>query len=346
MICRVGVRTTALHYAASEGATESLRQLLETDIDVTAQDINGHTALLLACSSVCNNTACVQLLLERLTPDADELVQCAFFAAGGGRLETLQLLVQDYSVSVQSQYQSWTLVHSAAAWHRLNCLGYLLSNGASAKHELDNSTDHKSALALALTEQTELPESLQIDLSRPMRHGEAAMQDRDAVVSLLLTHGAAFADELRDPDLSCVTDYAAKLRSELEQSKATLAVMHARMQQDDSAASHNAIAECSGTELSNGSIDGNNNATVKLQLVHAETGVRGSKLYSLDLALLAELHKTCGGEMPSVLLNLIQPPQGFSDASANSSSSDATGLTSSSTQSGAAPIQLLKYDGT
>ena len=321
-------RGTVLHAAVDYECPDSLPQLLTSNVDPAAVNSEGFTALDLAC--VCNETACAQLLLAHCkAADSADLYRTAVYAAAGGCVEVLRTLVQDHNLDLNTVPLDCSPLHAAAAWHRLDCVSYLLSLGIRSDQEAYGLT----ASAVALMDTAALPAGLKFadKLERPEDDDD---DDDDviagnAVVALLLTFGAAVDPALMDPDNKCVPSYVAKLRSELKEARATLQILHSSMQEPDASQPMQSAA----AEPVSDSAD-----TVKLQLVHATSGVRGATLYRLDLALLASLHERSGSELPSVLMNLVQPPEGFA-AGATAST------TSAELQLGAAPVRLLKYDG-
>ena len=119
-----------LFRSAKHGNADCVAELLQASLDLTLRDADQFTALELACLH--GNLPTTQLLLDRARPNKTELVRCAFYAAAGGQYDTLQMLVQDNSVSVkETTVEGWSLLHAAAAYHRLDCVSYLLGAGAS-----------------------------------------------------------------------------------------------------------------------------------------------------------------------------------------------------------------------
>ena len=317
-------RSTALHVAAKRGNVDCVAELLQASLDLPVWDADGFSPLMLACLH--GNPPTSQLLLNRTRPDKEEVAKCAFFAAASGQYDTLQMLVQDHNVDVKETVDGWSLLHAAAAWHRLDCVSYLLGAGASANVRCDGLT----AIEVASIDQR-ISRGPGLGVHRPFEeHSDASRQRRDAIGSLLLTYGDTVDCALLKPNTAYVPDYVARLKAELQQTKATLQLTRASMQR----------TICSTDRSDNGVLDAMQAFTIEsdpvsiVQLVHATTGVRSDAVYKLDATLLADLHKNSGGEMPSVLLNLVQPPEGFAAATA-----------SSTNQPGAVPLQLLTYDG-
>ena len=331
---------TVMHVAAKGGKADCVAELLQANVDLAAENWHRFTALQLACLH--GNLRTTQLLLNRAHPDEAELIKCAYYAAAGGQYDTLQMLVQDHSVSIEATHHGWSLLHAAASYHRLNCVGYLLSIGASA-NELSHGC---TVMELAFEDQDRLSVTVS-GVSRPFgKHSAFSTQRRDAIVSLLLTHGAEIDESSTRQECTCcgdshdtapdhVPDYARKLRAELQQKDAALRLLHNYMQ--EASTTRSLYADQPGHMQVH---DTERGSTIKLQLVHARTGHLGEKVYSLNLALLTDLHRNSGGETPSVLINMIQPPEGFSSTEAASSMTSTQPATSRTV-----PVKLLQYDG-
>jgi hypothetical protein len=67
-------------------------------------------------------------------------------------------------------------------------------------------------------------------------------------------------------------------------------------------------------------------AVVRVQLAHADTGLHGRRVYTINTAELETLHYARGESRFSVLLNLVVPPAGWTAATADG-------------------VRLLAYDG-
>jgi hypothetical protein len=160
------------------------------------------------------------------------------------------------------------------------------------------------------------PEPLDSDKQRYVQ----GMQDAGL---LLMQHGAALNEELSDTAgyyKTIVEQYVEWLRQQVATRDTTLS---AHCSSARSAALPVSSDQCCATAAAAVA-----EPAVRVQLVHAETGERGSHVYTLDTAALAQLHAARGEAGVSVLSTLVAPLQGWRAAD-----SDTTA------------VRLLPYDG-
>ena len=306
---------------------------MDKGIGILAQNQQGQTVLQLACMRCDVDT--VQLIDHGGWTDTLSF-ECAFHATLGGKLETLQMLVQNYSIDLQqTTTEGFSLLHAAAAWHRLDCLGYLLSIGATSGNEkLGLSTVDLASKATA-----DLPPTMQY---AKLDRGFHFLSLGQKCIALLYRHDAQFGEVTTPVDERsiAIAQHRNDVVAENKQQRRLLQMLCANQTRAHTASdlgSSNATvksAEAAGTAT--------DRTTVLLQLVHAETGVRHETVYSLNTATIAQLHELSGEEGPSVLLRLVQPSEGFASPTAASvHTSTSGGITASETPR----IQLLKYDG-
>jgi ankyrin repeat protein len=105
--------------------------LLANGVSVTALDSQGRSALQLACLySDCDT---VTLLFDQGGWLDDLAAECMLNATSGGNVDTLILLIErGISCSGVIDDCGLTLIHAAAAYGRLECLGLLMRQGYDA----------------------------------------------------------------------------------------------------------------------------------------------------------------------------------------------------------------------
>jgi hypothetical protein len=148
--------------------------------------------LLNAC--IAGNPARLELLLEHACNSSS-----SSSGSGSGSSSSSSSVISDL-VKRPTTVGNYTLLHIAAAWGRLQCVGILLRYGLSANGLTGTA---KSPAALAAVDDGQLPALLQREgIKRP------PAADRQAVVLLLLRSGAAV-----ETDLMCYDCYSGAVRN-------------------------------------------------------------------------------------------------------------------------------------
>jgi Ankyrin repeats (3 copies) len=332
--------------------------LLQQGVNPLALDASGRTALQLACLERHKSAATAKALLLAhtdsnssnsastsscmdITTSSDNIsssssssssitkpmpaemsTACLLCAVAAGHADILTALLEhgcDPSGPVDAA--GHTLLQVAAACGKANCLGLLLQQGLSVNAKSDSGSTPLDMIA-----SIELPESLHPE---PLNTGKRYVQGMEDVGLLLMQHGAALNEELSDVvgyNKTIVEKYVDWLRQQVVTRDATLSAHCSSAR--SAAMSHSSDQHCVGATAAAVS-------TVRVQLVHADTGERGNHVYTLDTAVLAQLHAARGEAGVSVLSTLVTPPQGWRSAV----DSDTATTTAASTA-----IRLLPYD--
>jgi hypothetical protein len=248
-------------------------------VDVTALDEEGRSVLQLACQYSDTDTA--QLLLDN-GAWYDELgVACILAAVDADNAAILDLLNEHCDIDdlLMSKHGE-SLLHAAAAWGRPRCAALqLFKEDGYDGHDL-NAEGH-TALDLACA--AALPESL-----RSCNITRAEWPVRKQVALLLLERGAdadtsKLAGNARYAE--AVTQHMTDFRDKLCARDDALAA-HAQSNYIPSTICVNtAVAAAAATAAVVSS-----SAVKKFQLVNADTGAKGKRIYTYDSALLAKLH--------------------------------------------------------
>ena len=241
-------RATLLHIAAMHGKLDCLSLLMDKGIDNLARDVENRSALQLACMSC--DLPTVQLLIEHGGWTGDLKFECAFYAALGGKHDILQFLVQNYSVDLQGKTaDEFTLLDAAAAWHRLDCLGYLLSLDVPCK----------SGISLVCSDPKELHSALQV----PTLERSRAFANSTQVGALLLHYGEKLRNyTLHTPWSHALQAYTHRIENANYRRRKLLQSQYMSQTR----------AVITDMQSSNATVK-SAAVTVLLQLIHAETGV-------------------------------------------------------------------------
>jgi ankyrin repeat protein len=334
-------RQTLLHAAALYSRDDCVKLLLAAGVSAAALDAEGRSALQLACLHRSQSTVCALLNNGGWLPEL--AFDCLLNACIAGDATRLELLLEHASKSRSSSNSNnssssstsssnsssssaitdlvsgttaegeYTLLHAAAAWGRLQCVGILLRHRVSASGLTGAG---KSPAALAAAGIDEVPAQLQREgVKRP------AGAERQKVVLLLLRSGAAV-----ETDLMCYDCYSGAVQQriqELEQQLAaqteavTLLAVNA-YRSDGVAITASSTNNSSDTEQQQRRAD-TADVTAKqhiarVQLMHATTGERAHTVYTIDTKLLAALHTLRGETGVSVLANMLVAPSSWGAA--------------------------------
>jgi Ankyrin repeats (many copies) len=258
---------------------------------VLALNAQGASALQLAC--LYSDTDTVQLLFDKGAWLDDLTTTCMLNATIAGKADTMTVLCArrvSYSTAIDDAEAS-TLLHSAAAYGRLECVSLLLQHGCDAKAL---SSDGVSALDMALA--TELPAALKrASTKRP------AWSDRSATAELLLHHGAncSTSSVISSEHCAVLLEYISKLRGQNAQQHEVLST-HAK----------GLCSAAKETGMQPSSADAVCTA-VKVQLVDSTTGAKNKRVYILNTALLSKLHAVTAPGSAGVLLSMLAPLDGL-----------------------------------
>jgi hypothetical protein len=220
----------------------------------------------------------------------------------------------------------YTLLHAAAAWGRLQCVGMLLRHGLDAAAV---AATGESAAALAAA--GNVPRRLQREgLMRP------AAPVREQVVLLLLRSGAAVETDLMHISIfkRAVQQFVQELQQQLVaqvQAVTVLANSAYRGCSDGAASANNASSSAAAATTAIDATATAKQHTVRVQLVHASTGHRA---YTIPTTLLVALHIQRGEIGASVLANMLVAAPGWSS----------TAATAGDTTTAANTIKHLQYD--
>jgi hypothetical protein len=214
----------------------------------------------------------------------------------------------------------YTLLHAAVAWGRRDCTTLLLRSGLLATATVNGRTTiDLTVLDVPLLPAALLPSELSCTIVR-------CDDDLQAVMLLLLQCGAPV-----DAALMCSNSkYAAAVKQRIEQVTRELHASntaHAVRARHTYTTSEQHEQQCSGTSAVA------NVATVKVQLVHAETRVGGQRVYTVNTNELSQLYTARGEQGLNVLLSMLVPPESFRTA------------TTASTQAEAHSVKELHYNG-
>eukprot|EP00953_Heterococcus_sp_UTEX-ZZ885_P025369 13788-Heterococcus_DN1.PRE.2 len=262
-------RCTLLHTAAAQNRSECIPLLMEKGVDVTALDDSCKSALQLACQYTDKDT--VQLLLDHGAWDDDLYIECVLAAVAADNAAVLHLLNQHCEGEVDEVFVSATdecLLHAAAAWGKPRCVALLLFEEAYDYGGEEVNAEGRNALDFACA--AELPESLR-SFNIPRADWSLAGNERYAEVTAEHMVNLKFKLYARDDVLAAHAD------------NNTVAAAVAAPAAAIATAPAAAAAVATAALVSS-------NAVKKFQLVNADTGAKGKRVYTNDSALLAKLH--------------------------------------------------------
>jgi Ankyrin repeats (many copies) len=207
----------------------------------------------------------------------------------------------------------YTLLHAAAAYGRLECAGLLIRHGCDVSTQ---STGGASAVDIAF--ELEVPAVFE-------RDGIAieSWESCKATALLLLQHGCGYnANDTSDNAVfaAVIAQYLDELRERTTKQQEILQVYTANTYSTTSTAASERY-HCAQ------SVD---DTTLQIQLVHADTGVISSNIYTIKMKLLSKVHAATARQSASILLNMLVPPESWGVRSTNTSPTDA---------------RLISYDG-
>jgi Ankyrin repeats (many copies) len=305
--------------------TDCIPLVLAKGVSILALDAQGRSALQPAC--LCCNTATVQLLLDSGGWLDSTANGCLLYAVIGGSKDTVQLLLARGVVCTNTPIDSsgYTLLHAAVAWGRRDCTTLLLRSGLLATASVNGRTTiDLTVLDVPLLPAALLPSKLSCTIV-------CCDDDIQAVMLLLLQCGAPVDAVLMCSNskyAAAVKQYTDDVRRELHAANTTLDI-HARLTYTSSEQQQQQQQQqCSTTAVADA-------ITVKVQLVHAETHVRGQRVYTVNTDELSQLYTARGEQGLNVLLSMLVPPESFRTATA----------TTASTQAAADDVKELHYNG-
>jgi hypothetical protein len=222
----------------------------------------------------------------------------------------------------------YTLLHAAAAWGRRDCTTLLLRNGLLATA---SSVNGKTPIDLTIVDVPLLPAALlPSDLSCTIVRCD---DDIQAVMLLLLQCGAPV-----DAAMMCSNSkYAAAVKQRIHQ---VTRERNAFKTTPDIRASLS-YTSVEQQQLLCGTTAAVDATTVKVQLVHAETHVRGHRVYTVNTDELPQLYTARGEQGINKLLSMLVPPESFRGATATTTNTTST----TSTQAANDSIKELHYNG-
>jgi hypothetical protein len=195
----------------------------------------------------------------------------------------------------------YTLLHAAAAWGRRDCTALLLRNGLLATA---SSVSGKTPIDLTVVKVPQLPPALlPSDLSCTI------VRCDDDVQLLLLQCGAPVdAALMRRNDMyaAAVEQRIEQVTRELQAANATLDI-RASLAYTSNEQHQQQQQHCVTTVATDAT-------TVKVQLVHAETRVRGQRVYTVNTDQLSQLYTARGEQGLNVLLSMLVPSESFRGA--------------------------------
>jgi hypothetical protein len=259
----------------------------------------GFECLLNAC--IAGDPASLELLLEHASSSS----------SSSGSSSSSSSVAADVSRQTTAE-GNYTLLHAAAAWGRLQCVGLLLRYGYAAGVLSATGT---SPAALAALDNDQLPQQLQrTGVLRP------AAPERERVVLLLLRSGAEIEAAAMTPVQgvynNAVQQFVRKLQLRLvAQTEAVKVLADNAYRSGGAAIAATASSNSSDQKQQQGSATDAATAekqhTVRVQLVHASTGHRAHHVYTIDITLLAALHTQRGETGVSVLANMLIAPSSW-----------------------------------
>jgi Ankyrin repeats (3 copies) len=291
------------------------------------------TALLIACHT-CSSSA-VQALLAVTEWSPAVGTACMIAAVLGGHADTMALLLErgvSCADTVDDSGEQFTLLHCAVAWGHAECAGLLLRNGSDA-HAVSS---RGKPVVHMLARTYELSSVLK---PAPLKTKDRYTKQQRDTALLLLQHGvlcpAALITHCGEFLAQALALYVEGLRQGQCERDTTLAANAARTYTT-------AAAAAAGSSMSSDAVA---KAVVRVQLVNAETGVRGRRVYTINTAELAQFHTARGEAGTSVLLNLVAPPAGWTSATTIATTGTTTAAVSGTTAHAADGVRLLAYDG-
>jgi ankyrin repeat protein len=334
-----------LHAAAQHSRDDCVKLLLAKGVSALAIDAQGRSALQLACLED-NYHYSQDLTVRTMLTNGGWLSELAFDcllnACIAGNATRLELLLENASNSSSSSCSSaisdlvsgttaegyYTLLHAAAAWGRLQCVGILLRYGLSASGL--TATD-KSSAALAAIDDDQLPAQLQ-------REGvkRAAASDRQAVVLLLLRSGAAVETGMMQHDCyskavqQCVQQQRQHMAAQTPAALllADLVYRSGSVSFSNGSSSSDAAQQQGVTDAAHATAKQH---IVRVQLVHASTGEIAHEVYTIDTTLLAALHTQRGESGVNVLASMLVAPSSW-------------GVAATTTDAAVGTVKYLQYD--
>jgi Ankyrin repeats (many copies) len=282
---------------------------------VKALDSEGRSALQLA-GLYCDCDT-VQLLFDSGGWIETLAAACMLNVVIAGNTDTLALLLERgiNCSNVIDDDSGYTLLHAAAAYGRLECAGMLIRHGFDAT---TLSTDGVSAVDIAFA----------LDIPALFRRDDLEIEPWEsckATALLLLQNGCGYDVNKIASDnavyAALITEHLDELRQRTTRQQQILQVY---------TTSAYSINSSNTSEYDNSSHLANGNSTLQIQLLHADSGVMSSKVYTLDTTLLAKLHAATARQSSSILLNMLVPTYCWGISNVNSSNTD---------------MKLKSYDG-
>jgi ankyrin repeat protein len=257
-------RSTLLHIAARYDRPDCIPLLLNRGVDVTALDSEGRSALQLAC--LYSNTKTVQLLADSGGWIDSLAAACMLNATIDGNTDTLTLLLErGISCSnVIDDDSGYTLLHAAATYGRLECAGMLIRHGHAST---TLSVDRVPAVDVAFA----------VELLKALARDGIAAESWAAckpTALLLLQIGCDYdVSKVLDNEVyaALITEYLDELRERTTRQQDILQVYTANTY---------SISSDNTYEHDNSSQSVNDDSTLQIQLIHADSGVISSRVYT------------------------------------------------------------------
>jgi Ankyrin repeats (many copies) len=326
-------RSTLLHLAALHKKPDCFSMLLTHGV---ATD---HSAIIPACM-VCNSDA-VAVLLDSVSPSAFAITGWAAMVAGAyGRNASVMALLLERGVSCSGVIDSetqMTVLHIAAACAGVECVALLLRQGLDPNVR---TVEGQTLLDMINYGGSASPASAQL----PAGLASTREQQRDTAL-LLLQHGAVLSSRAR-PITDTDGTYAEAQQLYIEWLRQGQAVRDATLsvhvqRTHSTAVTASDVVTSSITTATHNDVTATATAAaaaVRVQLGNADTGERGSRVYTINTAELAQLHAARGEAGVSILSSLLVPPAGWADTTTTTSS-----VISGNTATDG--VKLLSYNG-
>jgi Ankyrin repeats (many copies) len=296
-----------------------------------------HSALIAACMS-CSSDA-VAVLLDSMSPSTRAAAGWASMVASafGRNASVMALLLLERGVSCSGVLDSetqMTALHIAATCAAVECVALLLRQGLDPNVR---TAKGQTPLDMINYGGSASPASAQL----PARTASTSEQQRDTAL-LLLQHGAVLSSRAR-PATDIDGTYAEAQQLYIEWPRqgqaARDATLSVHVQRTHSTAANDDATSTTATATNSHVITAAAAAAavVRVQLVNADTGKRGRRVYTIDTAELAQLHAPKGEAGVSILSSLLVPPPGWADTATASSGISGTAA--------ADAVKLLSYNG-